>query len=158
MEGIRALKASQAVQNYDVNTMTSPQEMRPFVCGRCHVTYYVQLSHKRLTFPWAKGLKVEDIIAVEDVAKIKEWDHPDSGAGLIKARHPEFGMCNQGVHARSGVVSGMSKNCASESVPIWQSEMRIRLATPGMQRTKTSCAKSSAPDRHCLCIYLQTLH
>ena len=28
----------------------------------------------------------------------------DSGAGLIKARHPEFEMWNQGVHARSGVA------------------------------------------------------
>jgi nitrite reductase (cytochrome c-552) len=104
MEGIRALKASQGVQNYDVNTMATRQEMRSFVCGQCHVTYYFQPPNKRLTFPWAKGLKVEDIIAVEDEAKIKEWDHPDSGAGLIKARHPEFEMWNQGVHARSGVA------------------------------------------------------
>ena len=104
MEGIRALKASQGVQNYDVNTMATRQEMRSYVCGQCHVTYYFQPPNKRLTFPWAKGLKVEDIIAVEDEQKIKEWDHPDSGAGLIKARHPEFEMWNQGVHARSGVA------------------------------------------------------
>ena len=81
MEGIRALKASQGVPNYDVNTMATRQEMRSYVCGQCHVTYYFQPPNKRLTFPWAKGLKVEDIIAVEDEAKIKEWDHPDSGAG-----------------------------------------------------------------------------
>jgi nitrite reductase (cytochrome c-552) len=105
MEGIRALKASQRVPNYDVNTMATRQEMRSFVCGQCHVTYYFQPPNKRLTFPWAaKGLKVEDIITVEDEAKIKEWDHADSGAGLIKARHPEFEMWNQGVHARSGVA------------------------------------------------------
>ena len=78
--------------------------MRSFVCGQCHVTYYFQPPNKRLTFPWAKGLKVENIIAVEDEQKIKEWDHPDSGAGFIKARHPEFEMWNQGVHARSGVA------------------------------------------------------
>ncbi len=104
MEGIRALKVAQGVQNYDVNTMATRQEMRSYVCGQCHVTYYFQPPNKRLTFPWAKGLKVEDIIAVEDEQKIKEWDHPDSGAGLIKARHPEFEMWNQGVHARSGVA------------------------------------------------------
>ena len=92
------------MQNYDVNTMATRQEMRSYVCGQCHVTYYFQPPNKRLTFPWAKGLKVEDIIAVEDEQKIKEWDHPDSGTGLIKARHPEFEMWNQGVHARSGVA------------------------------------------------------
>ena len=104
IEGIRALKAGQGVQNYDVNAMATRQEMRSFVCGQCHVTYYFQPPNKRLTYPWAKGLKVEDIIAVEDEAKINEWTHPDSGAQLIKARHPEFEMWNQGVHARSGVT------------------------------------------------------
>jgi nitrite reductase (cytochrome c-552) len=104
IEGIRALKASQGVPNYDVNTMATRQEMRSYVCGQCHVTYYFQPPNKRLTFPWAKGLKVEDIIAVEDEAKINEWTHPDSGAQLIKARHPEFELWNQGVHARSGVT------------------------------------------------------
>ena len=62
------------MQNYDVNTMATRQEMRSYVCGQCHVTYYFQPPNKRLTFPWAKGLKVEDIIAVEDEAKINEWD------------------------------------------------------------------------------------
>ena len=104
IEGIRALKASQGIPNYDVNTMATRQEMRSYVCGQCHVTYYFQPPNKRLTFPWAKGLKVENIIAYEDEQKIKEWDHPDSGAALIKARHPEFEMWNQGVHARSGVA------------------------------------------------------
>ena len=104
MEGIRALKASQGVANYDVNTMATRQEMRSYVCGQCHVTYYFQPPNKRLTFPWAKGLKVEDVIAVEADQKINEWVHPDTGAQLIKARHPEFEMWNQGVHARSGVA------------------------------------------------------
>ena len=35
-EGIRALKSSQGIQNYDVNTMASRQEMRAYVCGQCH--------------------------------------------------------------------------------------------------------------------------
>src|SRR5688572_6346529 len=40
MEGIRALKASQGVANYDVNAMATRQEMRTYVCGQCHVEYY----------------------------------------------------------------------------------------------------------------------
>jgi nitrite reductase (cytochrome c-552) len=104
IEGIRALKASQGVKDYDVNTMATRQEMRSYVCGQCHVTYYFQPPNKRLTFPWSKGLKVENIIAHEDELKINEWTHPDSGAQLIKARHPEFEMWSQGVHARSGVA------------------------------------------------------
>jgi formate-dependent nitrite reductase cytochrome c552 subunit len=30
-------------------------------------------------------------------------EHPDTGVSLIKARHPEFELWNQAVHARSGV-------------------------------------------------------
>jgi len=104
IEGIRALKASQGVANYDVNTMATRQEMRSYVCGQCHVTYCFQPPNKRLTFPWAKGIKVDDIIALEDEQKINEWTHPDTGTQLIKARHPEFEMWDQGVHSRSGVA------------------------------------------------------
>jgi nitrite reductase (cytochrome c-552) len=104
MEGIKSLKASQGVQNYDVNTMATRQEMRSYVCGQCHVTYYFKPPEKTLTFPWTKGLTVESIIAHEDENKIKEWEHPDTGAPLIKARHPEFEVWSMGVHARSGVA------------------------------------------------------
>jgi nitrite reductase (cytochrome c-552) len=40
LEGIRALKASQGVPDYDVNRDATRQEMRAFVCGQCHVEYY----------------------------------------------------------------------------------------------------------------------
>jgi nitrite reductase (cytochrome c-552) len=104
IEGIRALKASQGVKDYDVNTMATRQEMRSYVCGQCHVTYYFKGPDKRLTFPWSQGLKVENIIAQEDAEGVKEWESPDTGAKLIKPRHPEFEMWSQGVHARSGVA------------------------------------------------------
>jgi nitrite reductase (cytochrome c-552) len=57
LEGIRALKASQGVKDYDVNTMATRQEMRSYVCGQCHVEYYFKGDEKRLTYPWAKGLQ-----------------------------------------------------------------------------------------------------
>jgi nitrite reductase (cytochrome c-552) len=104
IEGMRALKASQGVMNYDVNQQATRQEMRSFVCGQCHVTYYFHGPEKRLTFPWSKGLKLEQIVAHEDEDKVKEWSHAESGAPLIKARHPEFETWNQGIHARSGVA------------------------------------------------------
>jgi nitrite reductase (cytochrome c-552) len=84
--------------------MATRQEMRSYVCGQCHVTYFFQPPNKRLTFPWANGIKVEDIIAYEDEHKINEWTHAETGAQMIKPRHPEFEMWNQGVHARSGVA------------------------------------------------------
>ena len=104
IEGMRALKASQGVQGYDVNTMASRQDMRAFVCGQCHVEYYFKGPEKRLTFPWAKGLKVDEILQYYEENPHTDWTHPDSGAPLLKAQHPEFEMWNQGIHARSGVA------------------------------------------------------
>jgi nitrite reductase (cytochrome c-552) len=104
IEGMRALKASQGVKDYDVNRDASPQEMRTFVCGQCHVEYHFKGPEKRLTFPWHKGLKVEQIVAYYDEAGFKDWVHKDSGAPALKAQHPEFELFMQGTHARAGVA------------------------------------------------------
>ena len=104
MEGMKALKASQGVKDYDVNRDATRGEMRAFVCGQCHVEYYFKGPEKRLVYPWAKGLKVDDILAYYDEQKFKDWSHADSGAPVLKAQHPEFEMWNQGIHARSGVA------------------------------------------------------
>ncbi len=104
MEGIRAFKASQGVPDYDVNTMATRQEMRTYVCGQCHVEYYFKGTEKRLTFPWHKGLKADEILAYYDEVGFKDWTHAETGSPNLKAQHPEFEMYNQGIHARSGVA------------------------------------------------------
>jgi len=104
MEGIRALKASQGINNYDVNTMATRQEMRAYVCGQCHVEYYFKGPEKRLVYPWHKGLQIDSIMAYYDEVKQKDWVHAETGAPALKAQHPEFEMWNQGIHARSGVA------------------------------------------------------
>ena len=104
IEGMAALKGSAGVQNYDVNRDATRQEMRSFVCGQCHVEYYFKGPEKRLVYPWANGLKVEQILAYYDAEKFKDWSHADTGAPVLKAQHPEFEMWNQGIHARSGVA------------------------------------------------------
>jgi nitrite reductase (cytochrome c-552) len=104
LEGIKALKASRGIADYDPNTMATRQEMRAFVCGQCHVEYYFKGPEKRLTYPWAKGLRIEDIYAYYEEAGFKDWTHAKSGAPVLKAQHPEFEMWNQGIHARSGVA------------------------------------------------------
>jgi nitrite reductase (cytochrome c-552) len=104
IEGMRALKAGQGVQNYEVNTQATRQEMRSFVCGQCHVEYYFKGPEKRLVYPWAKGLSVDNIYAYYEEAKHKDWVHAETGAEVLKAQHPEFEMYNQGIHARSGVA------------------------------------------------------
>src|SRR5690606_7767231 len=86
------------------NTMATQQEMRSYVCGQCHVEYYFKGPEKRLVYPWAKGLKVDEIYAYYEEAGFADWTHAESGAKVLKAQHPEFEMWNQGIHARSGVA------------------------------------------------------
>lgn len=104
IEGMRALKAGQGIQNYDVNKQATRQEMRAFVCGQCHDEYHFSGPEKRLVYPWAKGLQVENILAFYDEQQFKDWEHAETGAPVLKAQHPEFEMWNQGIHARSGVA------------------------------------------------------
>ena len=99
--GLRALKKD---PNYDPNTIATRQEMRSFVCGQCHVEYYFKGPEKTLVFPWANGLHADEILAFYDQVKQNDWTHAETGAGVLKAQHPEFEMWNQGIHARSGVA------------------------------------------------------
>jgi nitrite reductase (cytochrome c-552) len=104
LEGLRVLKAAEGIRDYDVNRDATRQEMRAFVCGQCHVEYYFKGPEKRLVYPWARGLKVDQILAYYDAEKFQDWTHKDTGAPTLKAQHPEFELWNQGIHARSGVA------------------------------------------------------
>ncbi len=103
MNGIRLAKASQGVQNFEVNRDATRQEMRTYVCGQCHVEYYFKGAEKELTYPWQNGLKIENMMAYYDEVKHNDWTHKQTGAGVLKAQHPEFELYNQGIHARAGV-------------------------------------------------------
>jgi nitrite reductase (cytochrome c-552) len=104
IEGIRALKASKGVNDFDVNKDATRQEMRSFVCGQCHVEYYFKGPEKRLTYPWKNGVDVEKIVDYYNDEKFKDWTHAETGTEQLKAQHPEFEMWNHGIHGRSGVA------------------------------------------------------
>jgi nitrite reductase (cytochrome c-552) len=108
VESIARWRKGSRATPYDPNADATRQEMRSFVCGQCHVEYYCG-PKMTLFFPWANGLKVEQIEATYDATKFEDghtfydWKHAESGGEVLKAQHPEFEMWSQGVHARSGV-------------------------------------------------------
>lgn len=109
ISAIRALKLHEGIKDFDVNRDASRQEMRTYVCAQCHVNYYCG-PKVTLFIPWNNGLKVEEIASYYDAFKFPDghrfydWNHAETGAELIKAKHPEFEVWNQGVHAKSGVA------------------------------------------------------
>ena len=102
-EGIAAYKASQGIEDYDVNTMATRQEMRSFVCAQCHVEYYFAGDKKRLTFPWHKGIEANQALDYFNEIEFTDWTHAETGAPMLKAQHPEFEMWSQGAHSKAGV-------------------------------------------------------
>ncbi len=103
LDAIKLVKEKEGIKDYDPNKMATRQEMRTFVCGQCHVEYYFKGAEKLLTYPWHKGLKVEDAEAYYDEVGHNDFIHKETGAGVLKAQHPEFELWSQGVHAKSGV-------------------------------------------------------
>ena len=125
IQGIQALAASDAdvpalpsialwrqgkrATPYDPNADATRNEMRSYVCGQCHVEYYCS-SKMKLTFPWGKGLRADQIEAYWDEKKFPDgkefvdYLHEETGAHVLKAQHPEFELYNQGIHARNGVA------------------------------------------------------
>lgn len=96
-------------QPYDINRDATRTEMRSLVCAQCHVEYYCSSAFK-LTFPWGKGLSVEQTeefwngIKLKDGERFYDFKHKETGAPILKAQHPEFELWSQGIHARSGVA------------------------------------------------------
>jgi nitrite reductase (cytochrome c-552) len=109
MPSIERWRATNRKEGYDPNVLASRTEMRSFVCGQCHVEYYCS-SALPLTFPWSKGLRVEEVEAhwnettLPDGARFYDYKHAESGAEILKAQHPEFELWSQGIHSRSGVA------------------------------------------------------
>ncbi len=85
-------------------TKATRQEMRSYICGQCHVEYYFKGDNKILTFPWSKGLTIDDIEKHYDSYGFKDWTHKETNAPMLKMQHPEFELWSTGLHARSGVA------------------------------------------------------
>ncbi len=114
VEGMRVLKASEGVEDYDVNADATDEEMSSLVCAQCHVEYYLAGSEKTLTYPWDNGTDINDTwdyysdveVAAGGTVTRGYWDYTNeiSGATAVKAQHPDYEVWSQGTHAEIGVA------------------------------------------------------
>ena len=89
---------------YDPNKHATRRELRVFVCAQCHVEYYLREQDNLVVYPWANGLRAEQIEELYDEQEFTDWTHLKTHARLLKAQHPEFEMWSRGGHARAGVA------------------------------------------------------
>jgi nitrite reductase (cytochrome c-552) len=104
IEGVQAFMGDALPENFDINRDATRAEMRTFVCAQCHVEYYFAGPEKRLTYPWANGLRADEVLAYYEGIGFADWTHAISGARVLKAQHPEFELYSQGIHAQNGVA------------------------------------------------------
>ena len=98
-----ALKEALEAQGKDWTTFTR-QEMRTVVCANCHVEYYFAGPDKYLTFPWANGTRIDQIISYYNELGFKDWEYPEAGTPMLKAQHPEYEFFTAGsTHYNAGV-------------------------------------------------------
>jgi nitrite reductase (cytochrome c-552) len=146
IEGMAALKASQGVQNYDVNRHASRQEMRTLVCAQCHVEYYFKGDERRLVFPWQNGLLADSIYSYFQQIGFRDWQHKLTGADMLKAQHPEYEMFTMGTHGRAGVT------CSDCHMPFKRvggqkiSDHHVRSPLLNVNRSCQTCHRSSEQD------------
>ena len=80
------------------------QEMRSQVCAQCHVEYYFKgKTENYLTFPWDKGVTVEEIEKYYDAIEHVDWRHALSQAPMLKAQHPDWELFQAGIHYQRGL-------------------------------------------------------
>jgi nitrite reductase (cytochrome c-552) len=140
-----AFKNAMEERGIDLGKATR-QEMRTYVCAQCHVEYYFKGDNKVLTFPWSKGLSIDDIEKHYDEYGFKDWDHKETKAPMLKIQHPEFEMYSSGIHAQSGVA------CADCHMPyvregaVKVSDHWLRSPLTDVNRACGSCHKQSEQD------------
>lgn len=92
-----------ARQGKDIKNATA-QEMRSLVCAQCHVEYFFKGEGKYLTFPWDKGITVEDMEKYFDELEYSDWTHKLSRAPMLKTQHPDYELFLLGPHAKRGLA------------------------------------------------------
>jgi nitrite reductase (cytochrome c-552) len=143
LPSIERWRSGDRAQPYDPNVHASRQELRSFACGQCHVEYYCG-PKMTLFFPWAEGLRVEQIEATYDATRFDDghrfydWQHAETGAELLKAQHPEFETWSQGVHARAGVA------CADCHMP-YQREGALKVSDHWVRSPLLNVARACQP-------------
>lgn len=107
-------------------TKATPQEMRSLVCAQCHVEYYFKGDGKYLTFPWDKGMTVENMEKYYDESDYADYTHKLSRTPILKAQHPDYEIAQMGIHGQCGV------SCADCHMP-YKSEGGVKFSDHHVQ-------------------------
>lgn len=72
-------------------------------CAQCHVEYYLDPETKEVILPIEYGYETDDMLKYYDEIDFSDWEHPQTGAQLLKAQHPEMETFSGSVHEAMGL-------------------------------------------------------
>lgn len=83
------------------------------VCGQCHNEYYFNSETKATTNPYSglAAMTPEAILAYYDEMGFKDWEHPETGAAMIKVQHPEFETVYGGTQSHMAQLGYSCSDC-----------------------------------------------
>ncbi len=104
---------------YFVASMGSDLNNAPIesqVCGQCHNEYYFE-TDKSTTNPYTglAQMTPDAILAYYDAKGFKDWEHPDTGAPMIKVQHPEFEFLYGGSQSQMASMGFACSDCHMET-------------------------------------------
>jgi len=122
------------------------QDMRSLACAQCHSEYYfkktpytdkngVEQTAAVVTFPWAKGLKAENMEEYYNEYGFKDWSHKLSKTPMLKAQHPGYEIFTTGIHFKRGLA------CADCHMPYTQ-EGSVKFSNHQLQSPLNDIANS----------------
>ena len=127
-------------------TKATPQEMRSLVCAQCHVEYYFKGEGQYLTFPWDKGMTMEDAEAYYDETDYYDYIHalsrdPSSRRSTLSMRLLNKASTRSAAWLAPTATCLTSRKVAS-STPITTSPARCNTST-----APAKCATAKARRR-----------
>lgn len=84
--------------------MPSTTKVETLACAQCHVEYYLDNETKEVIMPTKYGVETDDMLKYYDEIEFKDWEHPQTGASLLKAQHPEFETFHGSAHEAAGLT------------------------------------------------------
>lgn len=87
--------------------------MQAQVCGQCHNEYYFDPTTKVTTNPYSglAAMTPGAILSYYDEAGFKDWEHPLTGAAMIKVQHPEFETIYGGKQSHMAQIGYSCADC-----------------------------------------------
>lgn len=111
-------------------------------CSQCHVEYYMDTETKDVALPWTGGLGADEAYAYYQEDGFADWEHPSTGAKLLKAQHPETETFYGSVHQEKGLT------CMDCHMPKVETEDGKKISshhwTSPLKNPEASCLKCHA--------------